>query len=312
MAPTLPKRKPTNSSLTGLFLMNLALGWKSYFLGREKMNRSMLLFSALSMLFLTAFNAEARWGRDRMRGENKRIQLRYFDQHLRGQNILTLKKKWKEQNPRVNFERFDLVAVRLVAKSKMGRGQAKLVVGQEETYSETIGGRPNDFHDQDAYTYSRVRFENPKSNSKGKWQIHLRGNFKIKKVVLIVKPKSFGRRLKLNYYGEHMRGQNTLFLKRKIRQEYPNMDLSRFELKGVQMVAKSKHGGGKAKLVVGQNETYEQTVAGSPRGFHRDANHTYDSVSFENPSYYGSQGKWQIHLRGNFKVQSVIIKLQRK
>jgi hypothetical protein len=112
----------------------------------------------------------------------------------------------------------------------------------------------------------------------------------------------------LDYGGQHLQGQNTLTLKNEMRNQYPGVRLQRFKLKKVVLVAKSKHGGGSAKLLVGGNSSYEKNVPGHPSEFF--SNYDFTRVPFRNPSY-ASQGRWQIKLRGNIKVKKVIVKLER-
>ena len=63
---------------------------------------------------------------------------------------------------------------------------------------------------------------------------------------------------------------------------------------------------------MGQDRSYPKTIMGNQRDFHNKALHTYDRVDFYNPSRYGSQGRWQMHLRGNFKVHKIVLRVTRK
>lgn len=126
--------------------------------------------------------------RDYDRGNDRqRIVLDYYGEHFRARDgaTLFLKQKLKEQYPRMNVKRLKLKAAVLVAKTKHGYGKAYLTVGQNESYEETIGTGNAEFWDD--YGYTRTRFRNPTQNSQGRWQIQLRGKFRVNKVVLIVK-----------------------------------------------------------------------------------------------------------------------------
>ncbi len=106
----------------------------------------------------------------------------------------------------------------------------------------------------------------------------------------------------LNYNGEHLRGQNTLKLKMKARQQ--GISVQGMELLYVKLTAKTKMGRGTATLKVGQALSNPQVVDGYPNEFHDSGLYTYDSVWIGNPKN-DSQGPWQIALKGNFKIESV-------
>lgn len=117
-------------------------------------------------------------------------------------------------------------------------------------------------------------------------------------------------RVVLDMYGAHYTGQSVIHLKQQLKQR--GYSPANFELVRAVLVAKTKQGRGTAELVVGGSRSYPKTVMGSPRDFHNGAQYTYDKVQFRNPSYYDSQGVWQIHLKGNFKVQKIVLLVKRK
>ncbi len=242
-------------------------------------------------------------------GDRERLVLEMND-HLKGFNILKLKQELKYQYPGISPRNLELNAVKLVAKSKGGKGKATLIVGQNASRTQTIGGHPADFHHPSAYTFSKLRLQNPSYDSKGKWQIELQGNIKIKRVVLIVK-MSRTVNISIPMYGEQMRKLSLIRLKKKIKQQNPRIDLQSAELESVVMYAKSKHGKGEATLLVGQDVSYPATIPGRPNGFNLNAPRSFHQVVLNNPSY-DSLGKWQIELRGNIKVDEIVVKVKLK
>ncbi len=169
-----------------------------------------------TILFLTALVGLVVMGSELF--AQTRLVLDYDDQHYRGQNTLFLKRKARQQHPGVSLRDKELISVRLVAKSRFGRGQATLTVGQTDSYPETVGGNPDEFDNPRPYTFDRIRFNNPANSSQGRWQIQLRGNFKIRKVVLLIeddyygqfeevetyrltKPVFFTQEIQMNYFG---------------------------------------------------------------------------------------------------------------
>ncbi len=116
----------------------------------------------------------------------KRLRLEMGDQHLRGSSVIKLKQEIRNQYPNFRLRNADLIKVRLVAKSKRGRGRASLVVGQQQSMDYIVNGNPQEFWDSANYTFDRVVIDNPSWDSTGRWQIHLQGNFIVRRVVVVV------------------------------------------------------------------------------------------------------------------------------
>jgi hypothetical protein len=128
----------------------------------------------------------ARFNRPRIRHVVKRVVLS-FNQHKvhKGKTILLLKKKLFRQHG-INPRRFKLQRVKLVAKSKMGKGRASLIVGRWKSRPKIVQGNPYTFRRNSNYSYDRVNFKNNQFRGLGRWQILLKGKFKVKKVVLFL------------------------------------------------------------------------------------------------------------------------------
>ena len=121
----------------------------------------------------------------------ERYVLDFNDTQIRGYKgdaaTIFLKKSLKAQYPWVRIDNMKLEKVVLVAKSKMGHGRAELRVGNWQTDMFRVSGSPQLFHDSGRYAFDRLRFQNPSKNSKGPWQIELKGNFIVRKIVLVVR-----------------------------------------------------------------------------------------------------------------------------
>lgn len=115
---------------------------------------------------------------------DKKIVLKMFDDHLQGQNSISIKRELREQFPNLQLRRFTLDNVVLVAKSRKGQGKAKLEVNGTTSFIHQIDGYPSEFQDSDAYTFDRIKIINPAYNSRGQWNLHLKGNLKVRKVVV--------------------------------------------------------------------------------------------------------------------------------
>lgn len=120
--------------------------------------------------------------------QNRRVVLEMGQggEHYRGQQTLPLKGMIKAQHPNIRLDRFDLLKVRVVGKSKRGNGTATLTVGQRASHPVYLNGNRDDFHVNAPYTWDRHVIHNPKNNSNGPWQIQLQGNIKIKRIVAVL------------------------------------------------------------------------------------------------------------------------------
>ncbi len=149
--------------------------------------RNMKLLVSRSLLFaILMLSCIPAW----VMASQERFVLDFNDSHIRGHKgevaTIFLKKSLKEQYPWVQVSDLKLKKVVLVAKSKQGRGGAGLRVGTLATDMHEVGGSPRAFHNNGRSSFDRVKFWNPSHGSRGPWQLGLRGNFIVRKVILIV------------------------------------------------------------------------------------------------------------------------------
>ncbi len=97
-----------------------------------------------------------------------------------------LKNTLKDQYPGVNISDLTLRRIFLVAKSKKGKGKARLRVGAEVSGVHRVDGHSRVYRDGHRASYDSIRIENPAHDSLGAWKILLEGKFKVRKVVLII------------------------------------------------------------------------------------------------------------------------------
>lgn len=129
---------------------------------------------AAGLLLLTSVSVSA---------EMRQLEIDYNGQEFRGETTLKLKQEIKRAYPRLDIERAELERVVLVAKSKAGNAQARLLVGRYDSRIEQIDGNRWDF--DTAGNFHRIPFEAPNRDN-GVWQIEMRGNIKVKKVLVDV------------------------------------------------------------------------------------------------------------------------------
>lgn len=118
---------------------------------------------------------------------NERLVLEYGDQHFR-QDRVRLRQEIRHAYPHIDLQRMELVRVRLVAKSRHGQGVASLMVGGSAVDSSVVDGMPHEFHDPAPRTFDRLVLQNS-GDSAGAWQLDLRGNFIVRRIVAVVRPK---------------------------------------------------------------------------------------------------------------------------
>lgn len=116
----------------------------------------------------------------------ERLELPLNDIEYRGDNIIYLKALLNQRYPGLRLADADLISVRLVAKTRAGRGQAELEVDGRTSDRVTVPGNPREFDIDLPRTFSRVDLDNGR-RSEGTWQIHLHGNFKVRRVVVVAR-----------------------------------------------------------------------------------------------------------------------------
>ena len=146
-------------------------------------SRSMMIMVLLLLLF--PLQAAAGNGK----AERERFVLDFGDSHFRGNPTLFLKRELLNQYPGINIADYRLRRVVLVAKTKAGHGSAQLRVGPELSPQYRVNGAPRSFHSYHPESFDRIRIRNPFYDSWGPWQLFLQGNFKVRKIVLVVEKR---------------------------------------------------------------------------------------------------------------------------
>lgn len=123
--------------------------------------------------------------------QEREVVIRMHDQVYNGQSRIPLKRLIQRQHPRMNLDNWKVSTVRLVAKSRAGRGRASLVIGSWQSFEERIDGHQNDWNwnnrrsfDRDMF-YSRAR----RRDNNGRWQIQMRGNVKVRRIKVVLERK---------------------------------------------------------------------------------------------------------------------------
>lgn len=117
-----------------------------------------------------------------------RLELMLRDQEFisnQMEDTVPLKALINQQYGRVDLKNYHLKRVAVFAKSRAGQGRISLVTGQDESLAQRIDGNPRDYR-VDGRFYNRYVFTAPGLETRGVWQLKLRGNIKIDRIVVVV------------------------------------------------------------------------------------------------------------------------------
>lgn len=120
------------------------------------------------------------------------LTLNYRDQEFRGYNTLHLKQDLRSSYPYLRLDNMELIAVRLVAKSRQNQGQATLIVGQNQSFSYNVPGRMYEFDSRDPRSFAMIDMSSPNRRSEGVWQIALQGNIRVNQVQVMIEEERRG------------------------------------------------------------------------------------------------------------------------
>lgn len=114
------------------------------------------------------------------------LTLDFQDAHIKGKNVIFLKKALKDQYPHINLHNQHLKSIVVVGKSKHGHGEVSMRLKDWVSAPETIAGNRYDFRRDTQHTFDYITLDNTQHYSHGRWQLLLKGNFKIRKVILVM------------------------------------------------------------------------------------------------------------------------------
>jgi hypothetical protein len=119
-------------------------------------------------------------------GARYNIELNFGDTEIEGTNVIHLKRAIQRAHPNIDLRRMELLATRLVAKSRSGKGAAYLAVGRDQTASKRIDGNTVKWYLDAEQTFDRVDFQNPSRRAfdSDPWQIVLGGRIKVRRVIV--------------------------------------------------------------------------------------------------------------------------------
>lgn len=120
------------------------------------------------------------------RHHRERVSIDLGGLHIRGDNVVYLRKALRQQRPDLPLRNYRISKVIMVGKTRLGRGTSTLRVGDWWGDAVQIDGTPSAFVSNHPHTFDRVVMHNTAHQAEGPWQVHLRGNFKIKRLVIVL------------------------------------------------------------------------------------------------------------------------------
>lgn len=121
-------------------------------------------------------------------GQQQQLQvtINMNDQEYRGAQgeTIPLRQLIQRQRPQIQLNQFEIQSARVLAKSRAGRAQMSLIIGNRQADRVIVPGRPVDFDRPAGNTFTNLFLENTTGNSTGVWQLEVRGNVKVRQIVV--------------------------------------------------------------------------------------------------------------------------------
>lgn len=89
-----------------------------------------------------------------------------------------------------------------------------------------------------------------------------------------------------------------------IRQQRPNLQLNRYRLESVSVLAKSRQGQGQIALLIDNRRVGAENVPGNPGSYDRPGTATYSNIQLRTAAG-DTAGTWRLEVRGNVKIREI-------
>jgi len=122
----------------------------------------------------------------------ERIALTFAGKAFKPGDVIQLKKGVGKQHDPSLIKNATLQKVEVRAKSRMGRGQIVLRVGNGYSKPRNVGGDPTRYSDGGADSYDMITIENAAAAARGVWQLYINGYIKVESIVLVVRRNTGG------------------------------------------------------------------------------------------------------------------------
>lgn len=133
---------------------------------------------SLSILCLTT--ATALFAND----EIKKITLDMHDEEFTNYAEIDLKEKIKDIEPAIDFYKYRLESVNLLAKSKRGKSLISLTTKDFSSVKQRVEGTPDHYIQKNPKTFNEVSLSNGSKTSYGNWKLKMRGHIQLRVITI--------------------------------------------------------------------------------------------------------------------------------
>lgn len=245
--------------------------------------------------------------------QTERLTIHLYGQEKFGQSSIGIKAKLKQQLG-IDTSRLEVSHIQVAAKSLRG-GSVQLRVGRNYSHAARVGisSTRQRYMNNRPRSYYSIQLRSPISRTAGQAvKLMTSGRMKIDTITVFVKhQRQQKRRLVIDFYGDHFRGNTVLNLTDEVAFQY-GINLKARDLKRVKLVAKSKRGRGQAKLIVNGRIAGSNRIDGYPGNFQSNASYTFYQTMLLNGHVGNSRRRSDVYLQlnGNIKVLKVIIVIE--
>lgn len=258
----------------------------------------------LSLLLLAL--ASAAWAEE--------FHLRYDDRIIGGQTSFDLLRELGSQH-RVDPAEFEILGVDVIAKSQQGGGQVWLGSAYSQSGRQTAPGSIANYSNPADWTFGTLRFQ--AGGMGDALNLNFYGNIKLREIVLHTRRKQDAvqiagdhqgnRRITLQLNHVVLNGLTEINLKQELRRK-TDLNPDRYNLKGIEVGAKSRSGNAKVWLESGNRKSQPLIVGGIPQAFDNDNTGSYDR-KFIQATPDNQPTPWLLRFSGNVKVNDIVINL---
>ena len=242
-------------------------------------------------------------------------RLGFNDGIFGGQRTLDLAKALRKQH-RVDADKLEINRIEVVAKSQQGGGLAWIGSRYSQTNRQTVPGNAMLYDNPAAWTFGHLTFMAQGLGSDLK--LNLNGQIKLREVIVhahkttdketLVKDHQGNARLVLPMGHQTLLGQNAINIKQLLRTK-TKINPDRYNLKGIEVSAKSRNGSGQVWLESGRQASRKQVLSGSPRTFNARDRQTYDRKFIKSPVVANQKPPWRVHFNGDIRLNELVINL---
>jgi hypothetical protein len=243
------------------------------------------------------------------------FRLQFKDYIFGGFRTLDLQQALYDQY-HVDASGLDIETIDVVIKSQYGGGLVWTGSRNSQVDRRVVSGQAVNFNNPADWTYSHIIF--PARGTAGDLQLNLNGLFKLREVLVqtreyrdaenAVKSMQVDGRMTLPMFHLELTGRNSIDLKQLVRSD-TRMNPDEFQLKGIEVSAKSRQQGGQVWLENGDRVSELQAVDTAGNIFASNDPGSYGRNYFKFTNGNNQVMPWLLKLNGDIKLNEIVINL---